>query len=241
MNILLFVAVICVSFIVVRIGAAAFHLTGPNWEQAKFQALSCFTSTGFTTKESELITCNAKRRKIATALIILGNAGLVTLIATFANSLRPWVIVEGLDIPFLSKIMISGVSPWINLAIILLALYLLYRFVKNSGLIQKTVNYISSRFLEKHLKDTSTIEEISIAPQGYVVAKIPVPANSALANKKIRDIELDETEITVLALIREEQTISNPSKQELVLPGDEFVCFGTSWAISEAELLHCPE
>ncbi|MBE3143376.1 MAG: hypothetical protein IMZ61_05555, partial [Planctomycetes bacterium] len=55
MNVLLFLTLIIISFIVVRIGAIAFQLTGLEWSLAKFQALSCFTGTGFTTKEAELI------------------------------------------------------------------------------------------------------------------------------------------------------------------------------------------
>ncbi len=53
-NVLFLVALI-VSFVVVRIGAIAFQLTGLEWSLAKFHALSCFTGTGFTTHESELI------------------------------------------------------------------------------------------------------------------------------------------------------------------------------------------
>ena len=70
----LFILTLTVSFVVVRIGAIAFQLTGLEWSLAKFQALSCFSGTGFTTKESELITSNKQRRKIASILIILGNA-----------------------------------------------------------------------------------------------------------------------------------------------------------------------
>ena len=54
MNLMLFLVVVVASFIAVRIGAIAFQLTGLEWSLAKFQALSCFSGTGFTTKESEL-------------------------------------------------------------------------------------------------------------------------------------------------------------------------------------------
>lgn len=47
MNLLLFIVAIGISFVVVRIGAVAFNLTGMAWSQAKFQALSCFSGTGF--------------------------------------------------------------------------------------------------------------------------------------------------------------------------------------------------
>jgi len=63
MNLILFIAILIVSFIVVRIGAIAFELTGLEWSLAKFQALSCFTGTGFTTKEAELITGHPQRRR----------------------------------------------------------------------------------------------------------------------------------------------------------------------------------
>ena len=83
MNLLLFIIVLIVSFVIVRIGAIAFQLTGLDWSLAKFQALSCFTSTGFTTREAELITSDPRRRRIASVLIVLGHAGFVTMIATF--------------------------------------------------------------------------------------------------------------------------------------------------------------
>ncbi len=55
MSTALFILVVAVSFTVVRTGAIAFQLPGLHWPQARFQALSCFTGTGFTTRESELI------------------------------------------------------------------------------------------------------------------------------------------------------------------------------------------
>ena len=55
MNLAIFIIVLIVSFVIVRIGAIAFQITGLEWSLAKFQALSCFTATGFTTKEAELI------------------------------------------------------------------------------------------------------------------------------------------------------------------------------------------
>ena len=111
MNLLLFIVMISVSFIVVRIGAVAFELTGLEWSLAKFQSLSCFTGTGFTTREAELITGNPQRRRIATVLMVLGNAGLVTLIATFANSLRPNIVKPNFNVPFLDLILPTMLVP----------------------------------------------------------------------------------------------------------------------------------
>jgi len=73
---------ILVSFIVVRIGGFALQLTGVEADVARFQALSAFTGTGFTTTEAERVVRHRTRRRIVTILIILGNAGFVTIIAT---------------------------------------------------------------------------------------------------------------------------------------------------------------
>jgi len=67
-----------------RIGAFALELTGMEPETAKFQALSAFTGTGFTTSEAERVVRNRSRRRIITILILVGAAGLVTVIGTMA-------------------------------------------------------------------------------------------------------------------------------------------------------------
>ena len=64
---------ILTSFIAVRIGAFALHLTGMDPEVAAFQALSAFSGTGFTTSEAERVVRHKSRRRIITILIILGN------------------------------------------------------------------------------------------------------------------------------------------------------------------------
>ena len=78
---------IVIAFIVVRVGAVALGLTGIPWEEAKFQALSAFTNAGFTTRESEQITRHPVRRRIASILIVLGNAGLIAVVGSFAGSM----------------------------------------------------------------------------------------------------------------------------------------------------------
>lgn len=133
MNIVLFVIVLVVSFIAVRIGAIAFQLTGLEWSTAKFQALSCFTSTGFTTKEAELITGDKQRRRIASVLIVFGHAGLVTMIATLANSLRAQEVIESqLSKPILPFRMHPLLAQLINLLIIIVAVYAVYKIFTNT-------------------------------------------------------------------------------------------------------------
>ena len=87
MSVVLLIVFICVSYLIVRIGAIALEMTGMEKSRARFQALSVFSGTGITTREAEMVVGHPRRRKIVTYLMILGNAGIVSVIATFVLSL----------------------------------------------------------------------------------------------------------------------------------------------------------
>jgi hypothetical protein len=220
MNLVLFITVLIVSFIVVRIGAIAFQLTGLEWSLAKFQALSCFTATGFTTKEAELITATPQRRRIASVLIVLGHAGLVTMIATFANSLRP------AKIPFLSDFLSFGLMPWINLTIIVAAIYIIYKVFTNSKFARKLTNALRNRIVKRKIIKPVSFEELAIATGGYGVSKVAVGAGSAILDKTLSGSQLRRHGINVLAIVRGNETMPNPLADTKIIAGDELVCFG---------------
>lgn len=75
------------SVFVIRVAAVALRLTGLDDSSARFQALSAFTGTGFTTIESEAIVNYPVRRKVVSLLMIVGNLGLVSVFATLVVSL----------------------------------------------------------------------------------------------------------------------------------------------------------
>lgn len=222
MNVLLFISVLIISFIIVRIGAVAFQLTGLEWSLAKFQALSCFTATGFTTKEAELITGNPQRRRIASFLIVLGHAGLVTMVATFANSLRPSVI----KIPGLPDFVSTGALQWINLAVIAVAIYIIYKVFTNTKLAQRLTDALRQRIVKKEIIKTVSFEELMVATAGYGVSKIEICKDSPVLNKTLAESGLRGRDITVLAVIRGGETMPNPSANTKIALGDELVCFG---------------
>ncbi len=222
MNLVLFIVVLIVSFIVVRIGAIAFQLTGLEWSTAKFQALSCFTSTGFTTREAEQITGNPQRRRIASILIVLGHAGLVTMIATFANSLRPPDIADKLNIWFLPY----SVLPWANLTIIVVAIYVIYKVFTNTRFAQRLTDTLRKRIIKKELIKSVSFEELAVATGGYGVSKIAITKDSPVSGKTLLESHLRHDDIMVLAIVRAGETMPNPSADTKILFGDELVCFG---------------
>jgi len=224
---ILFILAIIVSFIVVRIGAIAFQLTGLEWSLAKFQALSCFSGTGFTTKEAELITANKQRRRIASVLIILGNAGLVIMIATLAGSLVPQeTILSKLSESFLPFRLPTSLVPFINLVIIVVSVYVLYRIFTSSRFARKLTNNLRKRIIKRELFKQVSFEELLLATGGYGVSKITVSTGSPILDKTLSQSELRRHDITVLAITRDVETIPNPRADTKILLGDELICFG---------------
>lgn len=221
-NLILFIIILIISFIIVRIGAVAFQLTGLEWSLAKFQALSCFTATGFTTKEAELITANPQRRRIASVLIVLGHAGLVTMIATFANSLRPSLI----KIPGIPDFVSTGALQWINLAVIAVAIYVIYRVFTNTKIVKKLTDALRRRIVKREIIKTVSFEELMVATAGYGVSKIEICKDSPILNKTLSESGLRSRDITVLAVIRGGETMPNPSANTKIALGDELICFG---------------
>lgn len=227
MSIMLFIVVLVASFVIVRIGAIAFQLTGLEWSLAKFQALSCFSGTGFTTKEAELVTGNPQRRKIATVLIILGNAGFVTMIATVANALPPqqtfWSKLSETLLPFSIP---SYLETGINLLIIIIAAYIVYKVFTNNKFQKKLTTMLRSRVSKKEFFKPVTFEELLLVTGGYGVSRIEVLRDSPFLNKTLLESDLRRKDVTVLAITRGDATIPNPSANTKILLGDELISFG---------------
>ena len=226
MNLLLFLIVIMASFIVVRIGAIAFQLTGLEWSLAKFQSLSCFTGTGFTTKEAELVTGHPQRRRIASTLMILGNAGFITMIATFANSLRPNVITAKFTIPFLHFVIPSKILPWANLTIIIITIFAAYKTIAYSRVAARLTDFLRKRIIRSDIIKSVSFEELLVATGGYGVSKIEICEKSSILNKTLRETKLRSHDISVLAIERDGHTIPNPPSGTLFMLGDKVSCFG---------------
>ena len=226
MNLVVFLVVLIVSFIVVRIGAIAFQLTGLEWSVAKFQALSCFPSTGFTTREAELITGRPQRRRIASVLIVLGHAGLVTMIATFANSLRPQIVGRKLSVPFVRFDVPGAVLPWINLMVAVVAVYFIYRIFTNTKVARRLTDSLRRRIIKRAGLRPISFEELLLAKGGYGVSNVRISEEHPISGKTLSESGLRKEDIIVLAIVRADETFANPSADRRILAGDELVCFG---------------
>jgi Trk-type K+ transport system membrane component len=233
MSLVIFILVLLASIVVVTIGAVLFELTGMHWRQAKFQAISCFTSTGFTTKEAELVMVNQRRRRIASALMILGNAGFITLFATLVNSFAGDLKFLKRQLPIVDKILPESLWPLANLLVLLLIGYLLYKGLSHTKISNLYVNFIKRRVEKQKSVKKVTFEEVVLATGGYGTLGINIKTNSHLAGKTIKQNKLSTDKIKVLAIERNQESLAFPNESEKLEIGDKIICFGNLIELKE--------
>ena len=225
----LFLLTIVVVVMIVRIGAIAFELTGMPWEQAKFQALSCFTLTGFTTREALLVTRHPQRKKIAALMMVLGYAGSISLIATFVNFLRP-IFEMGRTYHYIpmADIWVPSVLVQVGkLVVLVVCLLVLSRFFLRSKLWEFISMRIRERIRKANLISNVTFEDMAIGDKGFGIMRIAVNDNDEFVGKPILQSGFRKTVgAQILTIERKSKVIANPEANEMILPGDIIYCFG---------------
>lgn len=210
MGVLLLVIFISISYLIVRIGAIALEMTGMERSMARFQALSAFSGTGFTTREAERVVNHPRRRRIVTYLIILGNAGIVSVIATFVISLRA----------------ATPIRSSLNLILIAASLFILWRVATQQKLARQLTDKIKETLRKKFHFEAVKIEEILQQPDGYGIASVLVGKDSKLVGVTLGSSGLTKADIMILSIERDSEVITFPKAQNKIRVGDQLVCYG---------------
>ena len=200
---------ILVSFIVVRIGGFALQLTGIEPDVARFQALSAFSGTGFTTREAERVVGNRTRRRIVTILIILGNAGMVTVIATLVASFTQ----------------VSGYAWFfIRLAIIIGGIFGLYQLIIRSNFGRRIPAWLQRPVMNRILKEAPAVEEIFHVEKDWAISLVMIKGSSNIIGLSVTDITAEE-DIEVLAIDRAGTYLTRPNWDEKIAEGDRLLVY----------------
>jgi hypothetical protein len=217
MVVVLLFLVILLSYVIVRVGAVALELTGTPWEIAKFQALSAFSNTGFTTIESEQIVSHPIRRRIITYLIVLGNAGIVTTIGTFAGALVGSTIQDAVRKVGMLALSIAALA-WLARRKVL-SVHLRNAF---------------KRWLARRYDFTPSPDALLRFDQGFCLTRITVPKDSPAAGQTLAELGLNQRMIQVLAIERDGKFHPIPKGGDDLREGDELVLYATDDAVQDA-------
>lgn len=201
---------ILVSFLVVRAASIALMMTGLDKNKARFQALSAFTGTGFTTKEAEFVVNHPQRRKIVRWLMIMGNAGIVTVIVAATSS---FTTSQGYQLP-------------LNVLIFIIGLLLIYKLAKYRGFVRKWEQFIEKKLIRSPAFEESATEDLLRFLEGYGLVKKIILEDSLLLGRSLMDSRLSEKGILVLGIEREKNWIPTPKASEIIRNGDNLIVYG---------------
>lgn len=204
-------ATIIVSMIIVRVGAVALMMTGMSPDRARFQALSAFTGTGFTTREAERVMNNPRRRKIVSLLMVLGNAGIVTVIVSATSSFSR----------------VKGQESLLHLGILLLVVGVLFIIVRRTSAMRRLELIIQKRIERLQLfDDDTTVDELLHLSEGYSVVRVLVAEDSALIGRTLAEINANLDHSFVLGVERDREWLSTPRMVRKLIADDQLVIYG---------------
>ncbi|MGI9239406.1 MAG: TrkA C-terminal domain-containing protein [Verrucomicrobiales bacterium] len=201
-----------VSLIVVRVGATALMMTGISWDSASFQSYSAFFGVGFTTREAEMVVNHPLRRRIIRDLILAGNIGLTTalatLIVTFVQSDDTSQTINSLGL--------------IGAGIIVLILLSKLGFLKR--LLDRLIRHSLERAGVVHALDYELLLRVEA---GYCISEIDVLPDSPVAGKSLAESRPADMGVVILSIQRDDGTFTGaPGAQDRIVATDVITAYG---------------
>ena len=81
----LFSLIILIYWVITELFTILFRFTGLPDERARFQVISLLTGCGYTTRESEMVISNRRRRTLARITMLFGYVFNITIVTAFIN------------------------------------------------------------------------------------------------------------------------------------------------------------
>ena len=217
--ILTLLIVVALSMFITKIATIALVHTGMARDRARFQARSAFSGAGFTTNESEVVVKHPVRRRVITTLIIIGNAGLVT-------------VISSLILGFSGDK--SAAQDTRNLAILFggaLALFLVTKSTVVDRLLNKLIYFVLDKTGSLDRRAYTKIVDLDYS---YEITEIDVENNPWLCERTLAELKLPEEGVLVLGIARGNDTyLGAPRGSYRIRKGDRLVLYGREKNLKE--------
>ena len=228
----LILGVIAVYMFTVEVFSVAFKLTGLATSKIRFQVASLFTSTGFTTNESELIVNDERRRKIAIACIYTGHIFSVVIMGLIINVFFSIGVSVG-----------SGITTeytftewYFIIFYIAAALFLLMVFIKIPPInrrFQKLLETIAINSSKKS-RNTNIITVLDLYGKHAIVEVVLNKIPEFAKEKSLIEMGLTKKFLINVLSIRRGKRIVEVTKDTMFSKGDVLVIYGLINDIKEA-------
>lgn len=213
--------VLVISLIITRVATISLTHTGLSRESARFQARSAFTGVGFTSRESEQVINHPVRRRIIMGLMLLGNAGIITVISSVILT----VVAQQQRYPLWMKFSILAGG------VLLIWLVARSRWVDNR--LSRVIDWALVRYAHIDTRDYTSILHLA---GGYMVSEILVEPGDWLAYKRLEEARLSDEGVLVLGIKRENGSyLGAPRGNTQVMAGDRILVYGRTTDLRELE------
>lgn len=218
MSIISFLTLLIILLLITEIISIIFKITGLNINTARFQIISIITHTGFTTKESELISQHPTRRRIASYLMIISYGAQISMISILVSMLKD-----------------SRQSILILLAALLIMVLLLVVITRSKYMLLKLENLLEKIILRqmKINKKYRPVDEVLKLNNDFGVSEIFLNESSSLVGITLKNTGLKQKYIQVLNVDRGSEIIHFPDPNFTFQAADKVLVYGKIDAINE--------
>ena len=212
---------IVASLLLTRMAAVALTATGMNRQVARFQARSAFSGVGFTTSEAEAVVHHPVRRRIIMVLMLLGNAGIITVAASLILSFEQ------------AK---HGGQLLPRLALLLAGLIMIL-VAANSPVVDRRLTWAVGKALGRWANfDSRDYARLMHLAGDYGVSELAVRPGEWLADKTLAELGLREEGIVVLGIHHPDGSYSGaPTGEAPVETADTLIVYGRSVSLAELD------
>jgi len=219
--ILFLIVTVTLSVLITRVGTVALTLTGISKESAFFQARSAFYGVGFTTAESEMVVNHPVRRRIVVGLLVLGNLGIATMVASLIVSLMAssnsgqWTQNLLLLAAGLTTLCLLGSSRWLNQTM------------------SRLLTAALRRWTSLDVRDYLALLHLC---SGYAVLEMRGQPTDFLADMTLAELNLSACGILVLGIQRASGLfVGAPTGQTRILAQDTLIMYGPLQKLEELD------
>lgn len=217
----LILAVASIYMFMIEFFSVAFKLTGLATNKLKFQVASLFTGTGFTTNESELITNDSRRRRIAVACMYTGHIFSVVIMSLIINVFIS-VYTEFSEIP-------AETQNWYFIVFFIsLGLFLLAIFIKIPP-----INKRFQKLLEKvainasaRRRNTNIVTALDYYGRSAVVEVVLNRVPEFAKDVSLFDMQLTKKYSFIILSIKRGNRRVSVSKDTILVKGDVILIYG---------------
>lgn len=219
----LILAVTAIYLIMIEFFSVAFKLTGLATNKIRFQVASLFTGAGFTTQESEIITNDNRRRRIAVVCMYTGHVFSVVIMGLIINVLISIGESLNADRPARTFTEWYFIVFYISSAVFILVL--LIKIPPINKKFQKLLEKIAIN-TSKARRESNIITVLDYYGRSAVVEIVLNKVPEFAKDKSLGSMALTKKYALILLSLRRGNRRVSISKDTMISKGDVIVAYG---------------